>query len=178
MSTRLLFVYGPPAVGKLTIAEAVAERTGFKLLHNHAVIDAVTPLFEFGTDGFFELVGMFRNALYATAARKGVSVITTYGYTPDDEAQVKSYVETFREHGGEVLFVQLVARRETLMQRVALADRHEHGKLVEPDSLAEVLNQWDFCQAVPDEASLVVDTDALSADQAADQIIRHFGLNH
>jgi hypothetical protein len=82
VSATLLFIYGPPAVGKLTLAEAVARRTGFKLLHNHAVIDAVTPLFEFGTAGFFELVGTFRQALYSAAAREGVNVITTYGSRP------------------------------------------------------------------------------------------------
>jgi replication-associated recombination protein RarA len=33
----LVFIYGPPAAGKLTVAEALAMRTGHKVFHNHAV---------------------------------------------------------------------------------------------------------------------------------------------
>ena len=106
-----------------------------------------------------------------------MSVITTYGYAPEDETKVRSYVRTFREHGGEVHFVRLVARRETLMHRVALPGRHEHGKLVDPAALAEVLDRWDFGQPVQGEASFLVDTDALAADEAAQRIIRHYRLD-
>src|SRR3712207_8263459 len=35
MSTHLLFLHGPPAVGKLTVARRVAELTGWRLFHNH-----------------------------------------------------------------------------------------------------------------------------------------------
>ena len=119
VGATLLLVYGPPAVGKLTIAELVVRRTGFRLLHNHAVIDAVTPLFEFGEDGFFELVETIRRALYEAAAREGASVITTFGYAPEEEAKVRGYAAIFRERGGDALFVQLTARRETLASRVA-----------------------------------------------------------
>jgi ATP-dependent 26S proteasome regulatory subunit len=32
---RLVFLYGPPAVGKLTVAKAIADRRPFTILHNH-----------------------------------------------------------------------------------------------------------------------------------------------
>jgi len=32
---KLVFIYGPPAVGKLTVANALAKVTGFKVFHNH-----------------------------------------------------------------------------------------------------------------------------------------------
>jgi replication-associated recombination protein RarA len=53
MSLReLIFLYGPPAVGKLTFATALAERLGFRILHNHVTLDAVAAVREFGTDEF------------------------------------------------------------------------------------------------------------------------------
>jgi hypothetical protein len=32
---QLVFLYGPPGVGKYTIGVELAARTGFRLLHNH-----------------------------------------------------------------------------------------------------------------------------------------------
>jgi len=32
---QLVIIFGPPAVGKMTVGRALAERTGFKLFHNH-----------------------------------------------------------------------------------------------------------------------------------------------
>jgi len=41
---ELLFIYGPAAVGKLTVARELAKLTGFRLFHNHLTVDAVMAL--------------------------------------------------------------------------------------------------------------------------------------
>ena len=64
----MLFLYGPPAVGKLTVARLVAERMGFRVLHNHLTIDAVAPVLDFGTDAFWGVVGRLRRDLVSAAA--------------------------------------------------------------------------------------------------------------
>ena len=46
---KLVFIYGPPAVGKLTVATELVKLTGFKLFDNHVSIDFVKSVFEFGT---------------------------------------------------------------------------------------------------------------------------------
>lgn len=38
---KLLFIYGPPASGKLTVAREPAALTGYRLFHNHLVVDAL-----------------------------------------------------------------------------------------------------------------------------------------
>ncbi len=175
--STFVFLYGPPAVGKLTVAELLAERTGFRLAHNHLVIDAVTPLFPFGTEPFFDLVARFRSDRFEAAAREGLDLVLTYGYTPADEAAVRGCLEIVREHGGRLLFVQLVASRETLLERVVLPSRRDHGKLDDAASLEEVLTQWDFSQPVPFEPNLRIDTDTLNPTEAAERIISHYGLD-
>src|SRR5207249_6103945 len=50
---RLVFIYGPPASGKLTVATELAKLTGFKLFHNHVSIQFVQSIFEFGTKTFW-----------------------------------------------------------------------------------------------------------------------------
>ncbi len=32
---QLVFLYGPPGVGKLTVGNALSALTGYKLFHNH-----------------------------------------------------------------------------------------------------------------------------------------------
>jgi hypothetical protein len=47
----LLFVVGPPAVGKMTVGREIAERTGLRLFHNHMSAEPVLPFFDFGSPG-------------------------------------------------------------------------------------------------------------------------------
>jgi|GEM_PF-6120340 hypothetical protein len=42
---KLIFIYGPPASGKLTIAEIVSARTGIPLFHNHISRDLVKDIY-------------------------------------------------------------------------------------------------------------------------------------
>src|SRR3982751_2439641 len=49
MPTQIIFLYGRPGVGKLTVAEHLAAETGYRLLHNHAVVDLPASRFPFGT---------------------------------------------------------------------------------------------------------------------------------
>src|SRR6185503_145819 len=55
MGTQVIFLFGRPGVGKLTVGELLATETGYRLLHNHAVVDLVTSLFAFGTAPFVAL---------------------------------------------------------------------------------------------------------------------------
>jgi len=52
---KLIIIHGPPAAGKLTVANALSLRTYFKVFHNHLTIDCTEPVFEFGTDAFWEI---------------------------------------------------------------------------------------------------------------------------
>ena len=38
---KLVFIWGPAASGKLTIARVLAAQTGITLFHNHLVVDAL-----------------------------------------------------------------------------------------------------------------------------------------
>ena len=47
---RLVFIYGPVASGKLTIARHLAERLGAQLADNHTLINPAEALFARGAD--------------------------------------------------------------------------------------------------------------------------------
>jgi len=77
---RLLFIYGPPASGKLTIARLITERTGLPLFHNHLIVDAVA--FPFGSKEFIRLRERFWLETISTAAEAGQSLIFTFAPEP------------------------------------------------------------------------------------------------
>jgi len=53
---RLIFIYGPPATGKLTVAKELAKLTKYKIFHNHLTVDLIGSVLKFGTKTFLTLV--------------------------------------------------------------------------------------------------------------------------
>ena len=64
----LMFVVGPPAVGKMTVGTAIAQRTGLRVFHNHQTIDLVLRFFPFGTPSFQRLIVEFRRRILEEVA--------------------------------------------------------------------------------------------------------------
>jgi chloramphenicol 3-O-phosphotransferase len=169
---RLVFLYGPPAVGKLTVARAIADRLPFKILHNHVTIDAVTEVLPFGSETFWRVVGRFRRDLVTAAAEENIDLIYTYVFAPgDDEQHVAAIVSPYEKAGGAVSFVQLLAPPEVLLQRVLAETRREHGKLTDPAILEHMLDEYDNFTAIAAPDSLTIDVAVTSPREAADRII-------
>ena len=49
---KLVVIFGPPAVGKMTVGFELAKLTGLKLFHNHLTIELVLNFFDFSTPQF------------------------------------------------------------------------------------------------------------------------------
>ncbi len=121
---KLIFVYGPPASGKLTVATELAKLTGFKLFHNHVSIQFVQSIFEFGTKTFWRLTGKYRMEMLEEAAKEGVDTIFTFVYSKGEDDQfVKQVLQNVRSHGGQVCFVRLHCDRKELVKRVRASQR-------------------------------------------------------
>lgn len=56
---KLIFIYGLPVMGKLTVAQELMAITGYKVFHNHLVVDTLLSVFEFGSPEFVELREQF-----------------------------------------------------------------------------------------------------------------------
>ena len=52
---QLVFIYGPAAVGKLTVARRLEDMTGMPVFHNHLVVDMLLTLWDFGSLPFIDL---------------------------------------------------------------------------------------------------------------------------
>ena len=79
-------------------------------------------------------------------------------------------------YGGRVCFVQLTCDLPILGQRVEMADRAAHGKLLNRDELKRAMEREDMLAAIPGRESLRIDNTELSPSDAARQIASHFEL--
>ena len=174
---KLLFIYGSPAVGKLTVANEIARLTNFKVFHNHLSIDAIEPVFEFGSEPFAKLIEMIRIETVAEAARCDVDLIYTFCYAKDlDDAHVRKITDSVEENGGEVCFVLLTADKETLKKRVLEDSRKAYGKAKSVEMMDFFFETYDLFSPVPDRMSLIIDNTSFSAEATARKIIEHFQL--
>ena len=66
----LVFMHGPVAAGKLTVARELSHLTGFRLFHNHLTVDAVAAVFDFGSEPFILLREQIWLAIFREAAHR------------------------------------------------------------------------------------------------------------
>jgi hypothetical protein len=118
---KFVVIFGPPAVGKMTVGYALAAQTGMQLFHNHMTIELVLNFFPFGHPSFGRLVGEFRRRIFEeVAASGGEGLIFTYVWAldhPGDRAEVDTYCAIFERHGGVAYFVELEADQEERLRR-------------------------------------------------------------
>lgn len=113
-------VFGPPSVGKMTVGRAVARRSTFRLFHNHAVLEPLLEVFDYGTPPFNRLLGEFRRRMILEAAASGTDLLLTYAWAlelDEDAREVEDYIRPYVEAGADVAFVELYADLETRLAR-------------------------------------------------------------
>ncbi len=121
----LLVIFGPPAVGKMTVGRAVADASDFRLFHNHMTIEPLIELFDHGTPPFNVLNDEFRIRIVEEAASSDTHLVFTFVWPLDDAgdlATVESYIAPYVEAGKQVAFVELAAPLDTRLER----NRTEH----------------------------------------------------
>lgn len=175
---KLVIIYGPPAVGKLTVAKELSKLTGFKLLHNHLTFDLAKILFEFGTPEFFALSKKMRLQLFEAAAAHGVKgLIFTFCYAaPWDDSFIRQIMRIIKKHDGDVLFVQLDCTDDELHHRVKEASRKAHAKVTTVKGLEWSLKKWGLRSPIPFVKSLRIDTTNKKPLATAKLITTHYRL--
>lgn len=121
----LLVVFGPPAVGKMTVGRRLVQRTGFRLFHNHMTIEPLAEVFGYGTPPYNVLNEEFRRRVMEEAARHGVDLVFTFVWAldhPGDSELVESYVRLF----DKAAFVELRADLATRLSRNRTEERLLH----------------------------------------------------
>jgi hypothetical protein len=116
----LLFVFGPPAVGKMTVGRAIADASEFRLFHNHHVIEPLLDVFDYETPEFQTLMNEFRQRVLEEAAAADIDLVFTLVWAldkPEDARAVRRHLAPFVEAGRQIAVLELAAGLETRLAR-------------------------------------------------------------
>jgi AAA domain len=185
---QFVLIFGPPAVGKMTVGYALAQQTGLKLFHNHMTIELVLNFFPFGHSQFGKLVGEFRRRILEEVAASDLpGLIFTYVWAlddPGDKAEVDAYCTIFRQHGGQVYFVELEATLDERLKR----NRTEFRLAQKPSKRNSAQSQHNLLDAETryklnstndfyyQESYIKINNTNLSAVDTANIIVNQFGF--
>ena len=168
---KLVFLYGLPGVGKLTVAEELANLTHFKVFHNHLAVDLVASVFDFGTPPFVHLREMIWLEMFATTAREGLPGLI-FTFAPEQTVRdgfVQQVCEIVESGGGLVVFVKLTCDEAELERRLLEPSRAKFGKLGSVEMFRELKNAGAFAYEIGKDG-LTADTTTQSPSSVAQQI--------
>lgn len=174
---NLVFLYGPPATGKLTIAKELSRLLGYPVFHNHLTRDLVRGIYPGRVNDHYDLVDTLREDVMRYCAQHGTSIIFTFVYDGStDDSSVARMVQSVQENGGDVCFVELSAPHDVILERVANESRKQHRKIVDREKMASLLKDKTYV-SMPYDNILKIDTSDQEPNESATLIARRFELS-
>jgi tRNA uridine 5-carbamoylmethylation protein Kti12 len=176
---KLIFLYGPPAAGKLTVAKELEKITGYKLLHNHLVRDIVEVVIDKSSPIFSpEKNKMYLHLLTLAAKAKTSGIIFTFYYNhPRSEKFVKQLIKNVPNHGGKIYFVRITCHKSELFKRVGNKSRKKFKKIISKKYLNNLFDEKNFYFEIPYVKNLNIDNTNLKPKDAARMIAKYCKIN-
>lgn len=173
---QLVFIHGPAACGKLTVARELVAMSGMRLFHNHFTVDLVAALFDFGSEPFVRL----RESIWLEAFREATEADQSLVFTFHPEASVRPgfperVVSMVSAHGGEVVFIELTCPEPEIERRISNESRAKYGKLRSLADYVALRDSGAFSYPALPAPALRLDTGTLEPREAAQQIHTHLG---
>lgn len=126
---KFVLVFGPQAVGKMTVGQQLEKNTGLKLFHNHMTIELLAPLFKFNEE-MWRLVDLFRKEIFESISKSDAKgIIFTYVWAFDMQSDwnfIREVCDIFESKGGTVYFVELEADLNERIGRNKTPNRLQH----------------------------------------------------
>lgn len=173
--TQVIVLFGRPGVGKLTVGELLSVETGYRFLHNHAVVDLVTSLFSFGSPPFVALrERIWLQAIDAVLWAKSAGVIMTFA---PEETVTDEFIPTLKSRvitkGGSIHLIELRCSDAALETRITADTRERFGKLRDVYKYRKLDAAGAFDRPHMPEPELVVDTTEQKPLDSARMITKH-----
>lgn len=171
---NLIFLYGKPATGKLTVARELARITGYKLFHNHQTVDLLLSVFEFGSKPFVELREEVWLAVIRRAAveRLHGMVFTFAPETTVRPSFINQVLDIVEGAGSRVRFVEMTCPMDEVYRRIDNQSRRNTGKLTNHEVYAKLEAQGVFSTSHMPKPDVVIDSSTLTPEDAAVKIAK------
>ncbi|MCC5800895.1 DEAD/DEAH box helicase family protein [Rossellomorea vietnamensis] len=184
---KLILLFGPQAVGKMTVGQELEKRTELKLFHNHMTIELLQPFFGF-TEEMWRLCGMMREEIFEAFAKTDqYGMIFTFMWAFNEEQDwkwVEKVTTIFESNGAEVYFVELESDLEVRLQRNITPNRllHKPSKRNIEDSEQRLLASLEKLRLnsiegeIERENYMKINNTDMSPEEVAEKIVAEFKL--
>ena len=175
---KLIFIFGLPATGKLTVAQELVAITGYKLFHNHLVVDLLLTVFEFGSPEFVALREEMWLSVFEQASRSQLPglIFTFAPETTVRPAFIANTKSTVAAGGGEVDFIELTCPLPELKRRMGSLSRLQYKKLTSVPLFEQLHEEGSFDASYMPRPKISIDTSDNQPARAALQIARALNL--
>jgi hypothetical protein len=187
---KLLIIFGPPAVGKMTVGKEVSKKTNLKLFHNHMTIEPLLKIFEYKSAEFQRLNSLFRKSVFEEFAQSSnEGMIFTFVWALDKPSEL-SYLEKlskpFKDRDADIFYIELSASQKVRRERNKGADRlyekaskrdvqASEERLIDNDT-KHVLNSSKEFPCPVQKNYLKINSESLSAEDVALRVINFINM--
>lgn len=184
---KLVLLFGPQAVGKMTVGQELEKVTNLKLFHNHMTIELLQPFFGFSEE-MWRLSNLMREEIFEAFSKSdNYGMIFTFMWAfneQEDWKWVEKLTNIFESKGGEVYFVELESDLEERLKRNKTPNRlkHKPSKRNIKDSEKRLLASLDRLRLNSNEGEinkenyLEINNTHLSAEEVAKMIKKEFQI--
>lgn len=180
LTNQVIYIVGPPGVGKYTVASELAIQISAQLVDNHYCLnpifsliqqDGITPL----SDEVWRRVKQIREAVMKTIATLSPpdwNFVFTHAFTgtPQDYEMAEQIFAVADRRSADILVVRLTCSPEELVKRVTMPQRQLRFKEVDPESALRnaTLPLIDVCS----RKTITIDTSSLNPSATVEQILQ------
>ena len=178
---KLLVIYGPPAVGKLTTAKKLSEITGYCAFHSHLAIDLVSSITP-ESSNYKKYSEFLSKIIYDCVEfawknrQRGLIMTTSYTGAKNQKKLLKDLKNLVERDGGKIYFVRLHCGMGELKERVVSPSRDYYGKLIDAKELVKWMSKRNYLAKVDFAELLDIDNTKLEPNIVAGIIKSHFSL--
>lgn len=179
---EIIIIFGPPAVGKMTVGQEVCKLNNYALLYNHKTIDLVEQIFEFGSEHFNKLNRKIRIDILKEVAKsnlKGIVLTKNWRFNvKEDNLFISQILKIFEETNSKVFFIELEADIEIRVTRNKTENRLSSKPTMINQSKEFIYNEEDKFISNTTETDnklpnhIKINNSHLSAEETAKKIIK------
>lgn len=170
---KLIILHGPPASGKLTLANRLKDELGYNVLHNHLTVDLALEIYrEFGERDFYYFVNKLRNMAIEKACQNQMEgLILTFCFNSEtDMPAVERWESIVKSNGGKLIPVYLCVEDQELSKRVVGNSRVGSKKIQCQNMLQRIIEENHF-GAIPHPNTVSVETSNLNVEESVNLIL-------
>ncbi len=180
----VVFIYGPFAVGKLTVAKILSKKLGYKLIHNHHLNDFLLEIFDRHSYELDFMKDNMRYSLLENVVKTKTSIVATHAYTHNfvsrtglsDPKFIQDMSYKLEKAGSRFLPVHLKAQSEELLKRVSMSSRKKFKKLTSKKIMLQEISRKDWQTSPKLKNNFIIDNTNLSPEKVSNMIIKKFNL--